>query len=247
MAKKRYNQDDEFNEDDLTGSGRLSGQDSLFDKLYDDSEESDEDEESTEDFIANIESEVIAEKKSEAYNDDFDVDKAKEQKKKKRIATVKPKLIGKHSLAYDTIFKGKKTDETPSETEHIIPGIGGGFDLNEDSSEFNETRNNMEHQTSLKIQQEVYNVLKDNSDINFMANRRKPSVSDFNSYYKILTEQLSSYGFGKCEIFIELSSYFSDNTYSIFLLLDSKYKNMIIAELKEKYGLSDMDKIDFLT
>jgi hypothetical protein len=244
MGKKRYNHDDETNEEDFEGSGRLSGQDSLFDRRgdHDEDEEFDEGED-----LIDVE-ELIEEKKSEAYNDDFDVDKAKEQKKKKRIATVKPKLIGKHSLAYDTIFKGKKTDDSiPLETEHIIPGIGGGFDLNEDSSEFNESRHNMDHQTNIKIQQEVYNVLKDNSDINFTANRREPSVSDFNSYFKILITQLAQYGFGKCEIFIELSSYFSDNTYSIFLLLKSEYKNMIIAELKEKYGLSDMDKIDFLT
>jgi hypothetical protein len=103
MGKKRYNHDDETNEEDFEGSGRLSGQDSLFDRRgdHDEDEEFDEGED-----LIDVE-ELIEEKKSEAYNDDFDVDKAKEQKKKKRIATVKPKLIGKHSLAYDTIFKGK--------------------------------------------------------------------------------------------------------------------------------------------
>lgn len=238
MAKRKYYED----EDDLSfdPSGHLSGQSRLFDKHAED-----EFDEEDEDNIG-LDEEDFQKAKSDAYNDEFDVDKAKEQKKKKRIATVKPKLIGKHSLSYDTIFKGKKTNnDTDSDPEHIIPGIGGGFELNEDSIEFNESRNSIDVQTSLKIQQEVYKILLANSDINMKGSRRKPSAADLNSYYKVLTSQLAGYGFGKCEIFIELSSYFSDNTFSIFLLLKSEYKNMIIAELKEKYGLSDMDKIDF--
>lgn len=238
--RKKYDEDHDQNDFSLDSVVNNK----LLDRL-DYENESDGDWESESDIDDN-KGEIEQNFDGTAFDDNFDPDTVNSQKKKKRIANIKPKLIGKHSLAYDTVFKGKKTESKSSEPEHIMNNITGGFDLNEESMEFNESRNSIDNQLNLKLQQEVFNILKTCSDIDFNAPRRKPSVGDLNSYFKVITEQLEHYGFSYCEMFIEMSTYFSDNVYGIYQLLYKKYKDLIVKELVEKYGLKELNKINFI-
>lgn len=179
-------------------------------------------------------------------NEDDDVDPIELPKKRK--SNKKPKLIGKHSLAYDTIYKGKKDVSTDEEEEvqHIIKNAGGSLDINDDVIGDGELKSTVDYFRNTRLKREIKRLLTEFTDIDFHAPRRKPSKSDFNAYFQMLLMELHEYGYTKTEIFIELSGYFSDNIWNIFLLLDNKFSNVIIAELKDKYGIEDINKIDFI-
>lgn len=171
------------------------------------------------------------------------------QKEEKKRPGPKPKLIGKHSLAYDTIFKGKKSkslQDDELECEHIIKNAGGSLDIQDSFLDYEESKSNMDYYRESKLKIEIRNLLEEFTDIDFSAPRRKPAKSDFNSYFALLIRDLYDFGYTKTEIFIELSGYFSDNNWNMFQLLESKYSNAIISELKQKYGLSDINKINFV-
>jgi hypothetical protein len=180
-------------------------------------------------------------------SDDDDDDDFQEKKQTLAPVTNKPKLIGKHSLAYDTIFKGKRNEKVDEyESEHIIKNAGGSLDIKDDLLDNEESRSNIDYFRDTRLKKEIFRILTTHTDIDFNAPRRKPSRSDFNAYFQIILNDLKKFGYTKTEIFIELSGYFSDNIWNIFLLLDNKYSNIVIDELKDKFGLSDIDKIDFL-
>ncbi len=228
MPRKNESLDssEEFND---WGSGAWSNQDKLFDKLnYEDDEEQAEDE-------------------SVIDDDDEFLEPVKPQKK--GIANVKPKLIGKHSLSHDNIFKGKKmkaVNDNEMIEDSIIKQASGSFEFDSEGIEHEESRNNIEYQRDLRLQQEIFKCLENNTDLKFQTSRRKPSQYDLNNYFRILLTDLAQYGYTYTEIFVELSQYFSDNTWSIFSLLENRYKEIIIKELSDKYGLEEMNKIDFV-
>jgi len=222
MAKK--NSDDiSFEEFDDYGTGKFTRQDEMLDKIED---EDDDDEQGVED----------------------DEEDEPVEKQKKSVATVKPKLMGKHSLSHDAIFKGKKqappTNELVQE-EYIIKQNSGSFEMGEDNLEFEVSRNNIDYQRNLKLQQEIYRLLKKSTDLKMDGPRRKPSRYDLNNYFKILLIDLSKSGYTHVEVFVELSLYFSDNIWTIYTLLENIYKEIVIKELSEKYGLSQIKKVNF--
>jgi hypothetical protein len=227
MSKRNYNdwEDEEMDEEYGSGPRYISvPEEDDLDVIDDDSDD-----------------EVIND-----FMDDMEID---EDKPTRQRQTNKPKLIGKHSLAYDTIFKGKRNeveDEEEQESEHFIKNAGGSLDISDESLEFEESRNSIDYYRDTRLKHEISKLLKQFTDINFLANRRKPAKSDFNAYFAMLIKELYPYGYTRTEIFIELSGYFSDNIYNMFLLLDKQYSSLIIAELKDKHGLSDIEKIDFL-
>jgi len=161
--------------------------------------------------------------------------KSKNTKKDKepRILS-KHKESGKHSLKYDSIFKGKK--EEIEEDEYTSGYFNNDFSYDPQSSYYQETQNNSEYIRDKKLKEKVYEILVDETELNFMNNRRKPSKVDFNSYYKLLREGLSEDSFTSIQIFNELSYYFSDNLFNMFKLLSSKWRNMIINELQDHIG-----------
>lgn len=227
----RKNHENIDNQDDFQwGTGEHSGQDKMFDRLnYEDEHETSDDEE--DDLL-----------------DDEDLQEP-QKPQKKGIANIKPKLIGKHSLAHDNIFKGKKTkavDDNEMIEDSIIKQASGSFEFDSDGLAHEESRNNIDYHRDLRLQQEIYNCLKNNTDLKFQTSRRKPSQYDLNNYFKILLTDLAQFGYSYTEIFVELSQYFSDNTWSIFTLLENRYKEIIIKELSDKFGLKEMNKIDFV-
>lgn len=242
MAKKNIDSVDGDEDNIEYGSGKFINKDGLLDR-HDYENEDEEDEE--EDNLLLGDDEDVKRDVADESDEDADEEPAASRKKK---STLKPKLIGKHSLSYDTIFKGKKNvaPEAGDVSEHIIRNAGGTLDINDDSIEGEESMSSIDSYRDLRLKDEIYKILKNNTDISFKANRRKPAKTDFNSYFALLLKELSKFGYTRTEVFIELSGYFSDNIWNMFTLLDKEYSNVIIKELKEKRGLSDMGKIDFL-
>ena len=158
---------------------------------------------------------------------------SKKEDKQPRVLS-KHKESGKHSLKYDSIFKGKKEEVT--EDDYTSGYFNNDFKYDPQSAYYHETQNNDEYIREKDLKEKVYNILLEETEINFMNNRRKPSKVDFNHYYFLLRSNLSEDSFTSVQIFNELAYYFSDNLFNMFKLLDSKWRDMIINELQDHIG-----------
>jgi hypothetical protein len=154
---------------------------------------------------------------------------------KEDIVLSKHTIHKKHSLSYDSIFKGRKEDPL-SEDDFDSSGFNETFEVDKSSIYWFESVDNENYVKEKRIKEKVYEVLANHTDLNFLNNRRKPSRSDFNNFYFLLKTNLQEESFTNVELFNELSVYFSDNLFNMFKLLDNKWRNMIISELQEHIG-----------
>ena len=154
----------------------------------------------------------------------------------------KHKIQGKHSLKYDSIFKGKKEDPlSDEEFETTATYYNESFEVDKGSIYWFESIDNENYVKQKKVQEKVYEVLTTHTELNFLNNRRKPSKSDFNDYYFKLKTYLKDEGFSNTELFNELSVYFSDNYFNMLKLLDNKWRNLIFEELSEHVGKTQIN------
>lgn len=160
------------------------------------------------------------------------------------VVLSKHKLEGKHSLKYDSIFKGKKEDPLDEEdgTSSFDTYHKDTIEVDRSSNYYFESIDNEKYIRSKQVKERVYEVLEKNTSINFLNNRRKPSRNDFNQYYNILKDNLQSESFTNVELFNELAVYFSDNLFNMFKLLDKKWRNLIILELQDHIGKNTNSK-----
>jgi hypothetical protein len=152
------------------------------------------------------------------------------------VVLSKHTLQGKHSLKYDSIFKGKKEDPLSEDDIDIVGNRNENFEVDKSSHYWYESVDNENYIKEKRIKERVYQVLNEHTDINFLNNRRKPSKSDFNHYYYLLKTNLHQESFTNVELFNELAVYFSDNLFNMFKLLDNKWRNLIISELQDHVG-----------
>jgi hypothetical protein len=179
----------------------------------------------------------------EIDEDDLDLDLEPEVEKvidtiEEDIVLSKHKIEGKHSLKYDSIFKGKKEEAVDEDdTSDLFSGYyRETIEVDKGSNyHFESIDNEMYIRTKL-VKERVYFVLGEHTAINFLNNRRKPSRVDFNNYYSLLKIHLKDESFTNVELFNELSVYFSDNLFNMFKLLDNKWRNLIITELQDHIG-----------
>lgn len=230
MAKKVRDDEDEF-DDELENDN-----DDIVDDVQDEQEEeSDDDSEisiSDDDEDINIVIEI----------DDEDIldDELKEDvpESEDDIILSKHKIEGKHSLKYDSIFKGKKEDPLDEED---MDGYSSSYyketiEVDKSSNYYFESIDNERYIRTKLVKEKVYIVLNEHTTINFLNNRRKPSRSDFNNYFSLLKTHLVEESFTNVELFTELAVYFSDNLFNMFKLLDNKWRNLIIMELQDHIG-----------
>ena len=235
MAKKHVSDEDDDFEND-------------FDEIEDfegpsmeefDEEDSDDSSDSGLDFGDDEDLDIII----EIDEDDLDLDLVPEVEKvvdtvDEDIVLSKHKIEGKHSLKYDSIFKGKKEEAVDEDdTSDLFSGYyRETIEVDKGSNyHFESIDNEMYIRTKL-VKERVYFVLGEHTTINFLNNRRKPSRVDFNNYYSLLKIHLKDESFTNVELFNELSVYFSDNLFNMFKLLDNKWRNLIITELQDHIG-----------
>lgn len=159
----------------------------------------------------------------------------------------KHKLEGTHTLKRDTIFLGKE-----EKIEDEMDLMSAYMDIQNESYEIEkgtnyeyESRNFEEYYYGKQLVDDIYNILKENTNIDFLTNRRKPNKQTFNEYYSLCVSKLNT-KYSKSEIFVELSYYFTDNIFNMFKLLNKKNATGIILELKEKGYLTDIGNINFI-
>jgi hypothetical protein len=175
--------------------------------------------------------------------EDSEIKSEESEESEEGVILSKHKLEGKHSLKYDSIFKGKKEDPLEEE-ENISFEVyqKDTIEVDRSSNYYFESIDNEKYIRAKLVKEKVYDVLLKNTTINFLNNRRKPSRSDFNQYYNILKVNLQSESFTNVEIFNELAVYFSDNLFNMFKLLDKKWRNLIIFELQDHVGRNTNSK-----
>lgn len=165
------------------------------------------------------------------------IDTLEQQEDGEDIILSKHKIQGKHSLKYDSIFKGKKEDPlSDEEFETTSTYYNENFEVDKGSIYWFESIDNENYVKQKRVQEKVYEVLVNNTDLNFSSNRRKPSKSDFNKYFFQLKTELKDESFSNSELFLELAVYFSDNYLNMLKLLDNKWRNLIFDELQEHVG-----------
>lgn len=177
-------------------------------------------------------------------DEDFDIKDEEIKTEEEDIVLSKHKIEGKHSLKYDSIFKGKK--EEPVDEDDTWDMFSGYYketiEVDKGSSYHFESIDNELYIRSKLVKERVYVILGEQTTINFLNNRRKPSRVDFNSYYSLLKLHLKDESFTNVELFNELSVYFSDNLFNMFKLLDNKWRNLIITELQDHIGRNSNSK-----
>ena len=177
---------------------------------------------------------------------DFSTEETEEQPKPKDeedIVLSKHTLEGKHSLKYDSIFKGKKEEPlVEGESDGSSMYFNETFELDKSSAYWFESIDNENYVKEKRVKERVYEVLTNQTELNFNNNRRKPSKTDFNNYYFLLKTELKGEGFTNIELFNELAVYFSDNLFNMFKLLDNKWRIIIITELQEHIGKQSYSK-----
>jgi hypothetical protein len=161
----------------------------------------------------------------------------------------KHKIKGKHSLRYDSIFKGKKKEEDSDEDDEFAQDLmipkQENFEFDTSSAYHDEVTNPEDYVRHKELKESIYNIIVEKTDINIKNSRRKPGRIDFNKYYQILIDNLDTSKFSYSEIFVDLSYYFSDNIFNMFKLLDKKWGSKIIRELAKKRNIK-VDHIDFI-
>ena len=152
------------------------------------------------------------------------------------VVLSKHTIQGKHSLKYDSSFKGRKETPLTEDDIEISSNFNDNFEVDKSSMYWHESIDNENYIKEKRLKEKVYEVLLEHTDINFLNNRRKPSRVDFNNYYFLLKTNLQGESFTNVELFNELAVYFSDNLFNMFKLLDNKWRNLIINELQEHIG-----------
>ena len=161
---------------------------------------------------------------------------------KEDVILSKHTIHKKHSLNYDSIFKGKKEDPLTEDDFDSASSFNETFEVDKSSIYWFESVDNENYIKEKRIKEKVYEVLAEHTDLNFLNNRRKPSKADFNHFYYLLKTNLQNENFTNIEVFNELAVYFSDNLFNMFKLLDNKWRNMIISELQEHIGKQNYSK-----
>lgn len=239
MAKKRIEDDDDFEND------------------FENDDETEVDyQEDSDDDVSDEESEILVDDDDSDLEivieiDDDDLDLIEEEKNEtesevespEEIILSKHKIEGKHSLKYDSIFKGKKEDPVDEES---LDGFAAYYketiEVDKSSAYHTESIDNESYIRAKLVKERVYDVLKEHTTINFLNNRRKPSRNDFNQYYTLLKKNLKDESFTNVELFNELAVYFSDNLFNMFKLLDNNWRNLIITELQDHIGKNKNSK-----
>jgi len=194
-------------------------------------------------------------KSNDSENDDSDEDEKEKEaasfnQKGETGEKSSHKKYKKHSLKYDTIFKGKKEvlDEDGIDENNTMLAPDK-IEIMQGTIVYEEARNPEEYRRLKKLTETVYDILLNHTELNFKKNRRKPSPKDFNRYFDIIKENVKDNSFSDCDIFVELAFYFSENLFNMFKLLDPEKGSRIMQELKEyqnKKNGADLDDIDFI-
>lgn len=175
--------------------------------------------------------------------DEKNIIEVDENNEGKNVILSRHTISEKHSLNYDTIFKGKKEEQLDEDSlDGSSMYFNETFEVDKSSNYHTESIDNENYISNKILKDRIYDILTTKTEVEFIdengkpTSRRKPAKVDFNKYYSILRQELKDSNYSHVEVFVELSSYFSDNLITMLRLLDMEWSNLITAELKEYVG-----------
>lgn len=151
----------------------------------------------------------------------------------------KHKLDGRHSLKDDTILKGN-TDTNSDENE------GSYAEL--DELNFNpviDVFSDDDATYNKELSEDVYKILTEHTDHDMLQTRTKPNKVIFNNYLDICIKHTGR-KYNKSEIFVELSTYFTDNIFNMFKILSKEHTVAIMKELRKEGYIENIGTVDFV-
>ncbi len=183
---------------------------------------------------------------------DIDIDSSPEEPMDDILPILdnKHKEKGKHSLKYDSIFKGKKEDPEEEGDDYFIETFTNNNDFEPDTSSTYafEHESPVEYRRLNELRKTMYDIIINDLHLNIKTSRRKPSKVDFNRYYATIVKKVDLASSSYSEIFIELAYYFSDNIENMFKMLEPEWGGKIAIELATKgnlKGAKSLDDMDF--
>lgn len=151
----------------------------------------------------------------------------------------KHKLDGRHSLKDDTILKGN--NETNSDEND---GSYAEFnDLN--FNPINDIFSDDDVIYNKELSEDIYNILIEHTEHDMLQPRTKPNKIIFNNYLDICINNTNR-KYNKSEIFVELSTYFTDNIFNMFKLLSKENTVAIMKELRKEGYIENIGTVDFI-
>lgn len=184
-------------------------------------------------------------------NDNTDLLSDDDTKKKRKKPVRKDqenrgKLLGKHSLHNDTIFKSSFIRKDEDEEEYRSTSNDNNFDIDPMSNTFSSDDDSEEYGRLKFLKEKVNNYLVNETDFDLSNNRKKPSKEKFNEVFSMLVKTLSAEGYSNTEIFVEYAPYFSEDLYAMFKMLDKKYSLVILKNIMKQYKYKNIDGVDFI-
>jgi hypothetical protein len=183
---------------------------------------------------------------SELLND-LDNDKRKKRKLVvKKDNENKGKLLGKHSLHTDTIFKSSFIKKDEDEEEYSSLTGDNNFDIDPTSNSFSTDSDSEEYGRLKFLKEKINSYLVNETDFDLSNNRKKPTKEKFNEVFSILIKNFSEDGYSNTEIFVEYAPYFSEDLYAMFKMLDKKYSLVILKNIMKQYNYKNIEGVDFI-
>ena len=142
---------------------------------------------------------------------------------------------------YDKIFGGGQNDRLREDNySHFTEEANHVTCTTKINSSYHDTSyRNIEEQQENELKTIVHNIMINEFNHDPTAPMRKPKKHDFNKYYNTIIKKVDLNLYNKSSILVVLSSFFSNNLYSMFELLYTHHAESIMAELQSKFRMGE--------
>jgi hypothetical protein len=161
MAKKRVDEDDDF-ENDFENDDEQD----VYEEVEEDTTESESEILVDDDDDSDLELVIEIDDSDLELEDPIEPEKEVDSESPDEIILSKHKIEGKHSLKYDSIFKGKKEDPVDEDTlEGFSTNFKETIEVDKSSAYHSESMDNEAYVRAKLVKERVYDILKENTSI----------------------------------------------------------------------------------
>lgn len=156
----------------------------------------------------------------------------------------KGKLLNKHSLNQDTIFRSTFIKKEDDEEEYST--TGNNYDIDPTSTIFSESHDGEDYIRLKFLKEKINEHLVNHTEFDLTNNRKKPTRERFNEVFSELIFKFASDGYSETEIFVEYAPYFSEDLFAMFKMLDKKYSLPILENIMRNFNYKNIDGVEFI-
>lgn len=205
--------------------------------LYDNNNDND-------DLFENIDSQYESDDIDDIDSLDENMPRKGRKKTPKQPVENKGKLLNKHSLNQDTIFRSTFIKKEEDEEEYYTSG--GNYDIDPSSTIFTDSHDNEDYIRLKFLKEKINDHLVNHTEFDLTNNRKKPSKERFNEVFSELIVKYAADGYSETEIFVEYAPYFSEDLFAMFKMLDKKYSLPILENIMRNFNYKNIDGVEFI-